>query len=253
MAHAFTVITLFPEFVEAFAQVGLARKATSLGLLQLNTLNPRDFTHDARRTVDDVSYGGGPGMVMQVAPLRAAIRQARASLPEAHVIYLSPQGRRLVQADMAALLQCPQLVFVAGRYEGIDERVVMHDVDAEWSIGDYVLSGGELPAMVLMDGLIRLIPGVIGAPESAIAESFMDGLLDFPHYTRPEIIDGQPVPPVLLSGNHLAIARWRLREAVRRTLVRRPDLLEQASHPVEIAKIIREITTEISQKTDDRT
>lgn len=250
MAHSFTVITLFPEFVAAFADVGLARKARARHLVTIETLNPRDFTHDSRRTVDDVPYGGGPGMVMRVAPLRAAIQHARAHHPAAHVIYLSPQGRRLRQSDLPTLLGFENLVLLAGRYEGIDERIVARDVDAEWSIGDYVLSGGELPAMVMLDALIRLIPGVMGAQESAEAESFIDGLLDFPHYTRPESIDGQRVPAVLLSGNHAEIAAWRLREAVRRTLARRPDMLADATMSPDVARIVAQIRAETPRNSD---
>ena len=248
MAYSFSVITLFPALIEAFASVGLVRKARAQQLIEIETINPRDFTHDSRRTIDDLPYGGGPGMVMQVAPLRAAITAARTRHATAHVIFLSPQGRRLHQADLATLLQYQQLVLVAGRYEGIDERLVERDVDAEWSIGDYVLSGGELPAMVLLDALIRLIPGVMGAPESAQAESFIEGLLDFPHYTRPEVVDGQPVPAVLLSGNHAEIGAWRLREAVRRTLQRRPDLLVEAVRRPEVARVLAEIAAEDAQK-----
>ena len=248
MTYSFSVITLFPEFVEAFANVGLVRKARAQQLIEIEPLNPRDFTHDSRRTIDDVPYGGGPGMVMQVAPLRAAITAARSRHSSAHVIFLSPQGRRLHQSDLTALLQHPHLVLIAGRYEGIDERVIERDVDAEWSIGDYVLSGGELPAMVLLDALIRLIPGVMGSPESAQAESFIDGLLDFPHYTRPEVVDGQTVPAVLLSGNHAEIAAWRLREAVRRTLERRPDMLGVAVRGSRISKILEDIAAEKVRK-----
>jgi tRNA (guanine37-N1)-methyltransferase len=246
--YAFTVITLFPELIEAFAKVGLARKARAQQLVEIETLNPRDFTHDARRTIDDVPYGGGPGMVMQVAPLRAAIKHARARRPAAQVIYLSPQGRRLQQSDLPTLLHCKELVLLAGRYEGVDERIIERDIDAEWSIGDYVLSGGELPAMVMLDALIRLIPGVMGAPESAAAESFVDGLLDFPHYTRPESIDGQTVPAVLLSGNHAEIAAWRLREAVRRTIARRPDMLAEAVRKPGVGKIIDAIADQNIEK-----
>lgn len=246
--HSFTVITLFPELVEAFASVGLARKALAQRLVALDTLNPRDFATDARRTVDDVPYGGGPGMVMQVGPLRAAIERVRRESPDAHVIYLTPQGRRFEQRDCTELLTHRRLVLLAGRYEGIDERVIERDVDAEWSIGDYVLSGGELPALVLLDALIRLIPGVMGDPASAAADSFADGLLDFPHYTRPDLVDGQAVPEVLLSGNHARIAAWRLREAVRRTFQRRPDLLAVAPRTPEIDAILAELGAPDPQK-----
>lgn len=251
--RVFSLITLFPELVDVFAAIGLARKATAAGLARFEAVSPRDFASDARRTVDDVPYGGGPGMVMQVAPLRRAIAHCRERLPGAHVIYLSPQGRPLTQAALPGLLEHPHLVLVAGRYEGIDERLVEHDIDAEWSIGDYVLSGGELPALVLADALLRLIPGVMGDPASADAESFTHGLLDFPHYTRPEQIDGQQVPPVLLSGDHARIARWRLREAVRRTALRRPDMLTAALANPEIAAVWSEIAAESAQKTGEST
>lgn len=245
MRRTFSLITLFPELVDAFAAIGLARKARAAGLLDIEAISPRDFATDARRTVDDVPYGGGPGMVMQVAPLRRAIAVTRERLPGAHVIYLSPQGRTLRQELLPELLARPHLILVAGRYEGIDERLIAHDVDEEWSIGDYVLSGGELPALVLMDALIRLIPGVMGDPASAEAESFARGLLDFPHYTRPENIDGQAVPPVLLSGDHARIAEWRLRAAILRTALRRPDLLAQALSQPEISRRWAEISAEL--------
>ncbi|MGD9600560.1 MAG: tRNA (guanosine(37)-N1)-methyltransferase TrmD [Gammaproteobacteria bacterium] len=248
MAREFTVITLFPSLVEAYADIGLARKGRAAGLLEIHGLNPRDFAPDARRTVDDLPYGGGPGMVLQVAPLRAAIRAARARRPDSHVVYLSPQGRQLTQEALPDLLGFEHLVLLAGRYEGVDERILERDVDAEWSIGDYVLSGGELPALVIIDALIRLIPGVMGDAESAIAESFTTGLLDYPHYTRPEVIDGQAVPPVLLSGHHAEIAAWRLRESVRRTARRRPDLLARVRGRKDVARALAEIDDDDSEK-----
>lgn len=248
MRRTFSLITLFPELVDAFAAIGLARKARAAGLLDIEAISPRDFASDARRTVDDVPYGGGPGMVMQVGPLRRAIAATRERLSGAHVIYLSPQGRTLQQAFLPELLARPHLILVAGRYEGIDERLISRDIDEEWSIGDYVLSGGELPALVLMDALIRLIPGVMGDPASAEAESFARGLLDFPHYTRPENIDGQAVPAVLLSGDHARIAAWRLREAVRRTASRRPDLLAEALTQPEIARLWTEISADLTEE-----
>ncbi len=246
--HRFSVITLFPELVRAFAEVGLVRKARALALVEVTTVNPRDFAQDRRRTVDDVAYGGGPGMVMCVAPLRAAIRHVKDRAPAAKVIYLTPQGERLTQARVGELGAEQELILLAGRYEGIDERVVMYDVDIELSVGDYVLSGGELPALVLIDAIVRLIPGVMGDPQSAELDSFMDGLLDYPHYTRPEIIDGQAVPKVLLSGNHQAIAAWRLREGVRRTLARRPDLLTQVTARADIERLVAELVAEKPQK-----
>jgi tRNA (guanine37-N1)-methyltransferase len=244
----FSLITLFPEIIDAYCAVGILRKARGAGLIEVTTINPRDFTYDERRTVDDVPYGGGPGMVMQVAPLRAAITAARASQPASHVVYLSPQGRQLRQSDVMRFLDHRHLILVAGRYEGIDERLVERDIDAEWSIGDYVLSGGELPALVLLDAIVRLIPGALGDSDSALQDSFEGSLLDHPHYTRPETIDGQRVPPVLLSGNHAAIAEWRRREAVFRTLVRRPDLLADATLDPHTQRLVREISEEISKK-----
>lgn len=228
--HHFTVITLFPELVEAYRAVGIVRRACESGLVDIAVLNPRSFAPDRRGTVDDAPYGGGPGMVMSVPPLRAAIRAARArhGAAQAHVAYLSPQGRRFEQGDVAELAAHGHLVLVAGRYEGIDERVIAHDIDSEWSIGDFVVSGGELPALVLIDAIVRTLPGALGDAGSAAADSFIDGLLDYPHYTRPEVYEGEAVPAVLLSGDHAAIARWRRRSQLLRTRARRPDLLAAA-------------------------
>jgi tRNA (guanine37-N1)-methyltransferase len=189
------------------------------------TWNPRDYTQDRHGSVDDRPYGGGPGMVMQVQPLRDTLRAVRAEAGAAPVIYLSPQGQRLTQARVRELSGMAGLILLAGRYEGIDERVIDTEVDEELSIGDYVLSGGELPALVLMDAVTRLIPGALGDADSAQADSFMDGVLDYPHYTRPEEIDGSRVPAPLLGGNHAEIRRWRLKQALGRTWLRRPDLL----------------------------
>ena len=225
----YDVVTLFPELVHAVAESGIPAQAKAAGLYGLQCWNPRDFAGDRHRTVDDRPYGGGPGMVMTAAPLLAAIRAAKAAVATAApCIYLSPQGRRLDQAGVERLAEYPRLVLVAGRYEGVDERVVELEIDAEWSIGDYVLSGGELPAMVLMDALIRRIPGALGHDDSAAQDSFASRLLDHPHYTRPERIEGLAVPEVLLGGNHQAIARWRRRQALRRTARRRPELLAAA-------------------------
>ena len=223
----FDVVTLFPEMVRAMLGQGVTGRALTRGLAELHLWNPRDYTRDVHRTVDDRPYGGGPGMVMKVEPLRAAIRAAKEAAPGQRVAYMTPQGRRLDQREMRQLAERPGLTLLAGRYEGIDERVIDHYVDEEWSIGDYVLSGGELPALVLMDAVMRLVPGVLGAAESAEQDSYMDGLLDCPHYTRPESFEGVDVPPVLLSGNHEAIRRWRLKESLGRTWLRRPDLLER--------------------------
>ncbi len=221
------VITLFPEMFRAVTDFGVTGRAVKNGLLELYTWNPRDFTHDRHSTVDDRPYGGGPGMLMMVQPLRDAIHAAKAAAGEgAKVIYLSPQGRKLDQQGVTELAQSSRLILVCGRYEGIDERIIQTEVDEEWSIGDYVLSGGELPAMTLIDSVSRLVPGVLGKQASAEQDSFSDGLLDCPHYTRPESLDGLDVPAVLLSGNHEQIRLWRLQQSLGRTLLRRPELLQ---------------------------
>ena len=220
------VISLFPEMFRAIIDYGVTGRASRQGLLQINCWNPRDFTHDKHHTVDDRPYGGGPGMLMMVQPLRDAIQAARNAAGEGvRVIYLSPQGRKLTQAGVAELAQHQKLILVAGRYEGIDERVIQTDIDEEWSVGDYVLSGGELPAMILIDAVSRLVPGVLGDMASAEQDSFTEGLLDHPHYTRPEVMDGLAVPEVLLSGNHESVRTWRLQQALGRTWLRRPELL----------------------------
>lgn len=221
------VITLFPEMFRAVTDFGVTGRAVKNGLLELHTWNPRDFTHDRHSTVDDRPYGGGPGMLMMVQPLRDAIHAARAAAGDgAKVIYLSPQGRKLDQQGVSELAQSSRLILVCGRYEGIDERIIQTEVDEEWSIGDYVLSGGELPAMTLIDAVSRLVPGVLGKQASAEQDSFSDGLLDCPHYTRPESLDGLDVPAVLLSGNHEQIRLWRLQQSLGRTFLRRPELFE---------------------------
>lgn len=221
------VVTLFPEMLVAISRTGITGRAVEQGLLGIRTWNPRDYATDRHRTVDDRPYGGGPGMVMKVEPLRDAIREARAQAPEgAPVIHLSPQGRVLDQVGLRELATHPGLVLVAGRYEGVDERLIAAEIDQEWSIGDYVLSGGELAAMVIIDGVTRLLPGALGHEDSAEQDSFSDGLLDCPHYTRPEVVDGLTVPEVLLSGDHQAIHRWRQKQALGRTWLRRPELLQ---------------------------
>ncbi|MFO8023966.1 tRNA (guanosine(37)-N1)-methyltransferase TrmD [Thiohalophilus sp.] len=223
----FDFITLFPPMFSAVTEYGITGRALSRGLVEVGFYNPRDYTSDNYQTVDDRPYGGGPGMVMMVEPLREAIRDARGSDGgQSRVIYLSPQGRRLDQAGLEQLSRQSHLILVCGRYEGIDERLIEAEVDEEWSIGDYVLSGGELAAMVMMDGLTRLLPEALGHEDSAQQDSFSDGLLDFPQFTRPETIEGRQVPPVLLSGDHKAIGRWRLKQALGRTWLRRPELLE---------------------------
>lgn len=225
----FDVITLFPEVFEPIRQ-GVVGRAIERELAQLKMWNPRDYTADIHRTVDDRPYGGGPGMVMMVEPLMAAIKDARAEAPQSLVVHLSPQGQRFDQLAAQQLIDTQTgLILVAGRYEGIDERLVDAVIDAEWSIGDYVLSGGELPAMVMMDAMIRLLPGALGHGDSAAQDSYVDGLLDHQQYTRPETVEGRQVPEVLLSGDHEAIRRWRLKQALGRTWLRRPDLLERRS------------------------
>ncbi len=242
------VVSLFPEMFRAVTDFGVTGRAVRQGLLDVQCWNPREFTHDRHRTVDDRPYGGGPGMLMKVQPLRDAIRAAReAAGPKARVIYLSPQGRRLDQQGVQELAARERLVLVAGRYEGIDERLVAAEVDEEWSLGDFVLSGGELPAMVLVDAVARLVPGVLGHQDSAEEDSFVDGLLDCPHYTRPEEIDGERVPDVLLSGNHAAIRRWRLKQQLGRTWQRRPDLLEQRELTQEQQGLLAEFIRESEQ------
>lgn len=222
------IVSLFPGMFDAVTEYGVTGRAVKKELLQLEFWNPRDFATDKHHTVDDRPYGGGPGMLMKVEPLRDAILAAKAAAgPDAKVIYMSPQGRPLDQQGVLELSSRERMVIIAGRYEGIDERVVETLVDEEWSIGDYVLSGGELAALTLIDSVSRMVPGVLGHEDSAEEDSFASGLLDCPHYTRPEEIDGQVVPDVLLSGNHAAIRRWRLQQSLGRTWLRRPDLLEK--------------------------
>lgn len=224
------VITLFPEMFSALTESGISRRAVEQGLIEISFLNPRSFTTDRHQTVDDRPYGGGPGMVMRVEPLQQAVLAALQALgcdrADAQVIYLSPQGETLNTAGVDAVAERKNLILIAGRYEGIDERFIQSWVDSEISIGDYVLSGGELPAMVLLDALIRKIPGALGDQQSAQQDSFEDGLLDCPHYTRPELVNGERVPEVLLSGDHKKIENWRLQQSLGRTFLRRPDLLE---------------------------
>ena len=222
----FDVITLFPELVASVTQWGIPRRAVEAGQLDLRTWNPRDWASGVHQAVDDRPYGGGPGMVMQVPPLKGALDAARADGDEPlHVVALTPQGRPLDQERVGALTRRPRVALVCGRYEGIDERFIEAEVDEEISLGDYVLSGGELGAMAIIDACARLRPGVLGHADSAEQDSFSEGLLDCPHYTRPEELNGHRVPGVLLGGDHGAIRRWRRREALGRTWSRRPDLL----------------------------
>jgi tRNA (guanine37-N1)-methyltransferase len=227
----FGVVTLLPEMLQAITQSGITSRAVQRGQVQVETHNPRDFTNDVHHTVDDRPYGGGPGMVMMVQPLLSAIQKAKtkAPAPNIPVIALTPQGQGLTQKLAQTLATLPGMILVCGRYEGIDERLLEQYVDMEISVGDFIVSGGELPAMLLMDAIIRLLPDVLGHDQSAQQDSFSDGLLDYPHYTRPETIDGHTVPAVLLSGNHREIAKWRRLEALKRTWKRRPDLIDQAS------------------------
>ena len=247
----FDVITLFPQMFDALTQYGITRRAAEQGRYVLRTWNPRDFTTDNHRTVDDRPYGGGPGMVMMAEPLAAAIKAARArqeamGVARSRVIYLSPQGRLLTHRVVKELteMSADGLILLAGRYEGIDERLISQMVDQEISIGDYVLSGGELAAMVLMDALVRQLPGVLGDAGSAEQDSFVQGLLDCPHYTRPEIFNGEAVPPVLLSGNHADIQRWRLSQSLGRTWQRRPDLLARRDLTKEESGLLAEFQKE---------
>lgn len=236
----FDVVTLFPEMVQAMVGEGVTGRAIGRGQVELHLLNPRDYTEDVHKTVDDRPYGGGPGMVMKVAPLKAAIVQAKLNAPKSKVIYLSPQGQRFDQAAAQEMSQRSGMTLIAGRYEGIDERFIDRYVDEEWSIGDYVLSGGELPALVMLDAIVRLLPGVLGAVESAEQDSYSDGLLDCPHYTRPEVFDGEAVPSVLLGGNHELIRRWRLQQSLGRTWMRRPDLLQGRDLTTEESRLLNE-------------
>ncbi len=223
----FDVITLFPDMVGAMMTHGVIGRALEHGLLELVTWNPRDYATDRYQTVDDRPYGGGPGMVMKVEPLRAAIQAARsASEVPASVVYLSPDGAPLTGERAVSMAQRERVILLCGRYEGVDQRLIELEVDEQCSIGDYVVSGGELPAMVVMDAVARMIPGVLGHAESAAQDAFAVGLLDCPHYTRPETIAGLTVPPILLSGDHQAIERWRAQQALGRTWDKRPDLLE---------------------------
>ena len=223
----FDVVTLFPEMITAAARYGVTGRAIERNIVSLSVWNPRDYTQDKHKTVDDRPYGGGPGMVMKYQPLHDAVKSAKQTGGDtAIVVYLSPQGKPMTQALLAEACGISQLILVAGRYEGVDERFVERDCDDEWSVGDYVISGGELAALIVIDAITRLLPGVLGHEESAQQDSHTDGLLDYPHYTRPEALGECSVPDVLLSGNHANIARWRMKQALGRTWQRRPDLLK---------------------------
>lgn len=245
----FDVVTLFPAMFDAVTELGVTGRARERGLYQFVAWNPRDFTTNVHRTVDDRPYGGGPGMVMMAEPLDKALvaarqRQMSAGVDKPRVVHLTPQGRLLDHALVAELAREPGLVLLAGRYEGVDERLIDRQTIEEISIGDYVLSGGELAAMVLMDSVVRQLPGALGDAESASQDSFVDGLLDHPHYTRPEVYEGAAVPAVLLSGNHAVITRWRLKQSLGRTWQRRPDLLERRVLTAEERSLLDEFRRE---------
>lgn len=258
----FELISLFPEMVFPLLHNGVVGRAVKNGLIKVETRNPRDFTKDRHRTVDDRPYGGGPGMLMKVQPLQDAILAAKqncvnsvivrndecgSELAKVRTIYLSPQGERLTHEKVVQLAQYDAIVLVCGRYEGVDERLIQIEIDEEVSIGDYVLSGGELASMVLIDAVSRLVPDVLGHQESAIEDSFASGLLDHPHYTRPEIFRGQPVPDVLLSGDHEKIRRWRLKQSLGRTWLRRPELLKQKELNLEQQLLLQEFIEEVNR------
>ena len=249
------LVSLFPEMFTAVGDHGVTGRAVKQGLVTLRHSNPRDYTVDKHRTVDDRPYGGGPGMLMKIDPLQQAIAAAReavgADATDVKVIYLSPQGQRFTHGKAVELAQQQALILVAGRYEGVDERLIEAEVDEELSIGDYVLSGGELAAMVVIDAVTRQLPGVLGHELSAQEDSYVDGLLDCPHYTRPEEYQGKRVPDVLLSGNHEEIRRWRLKQALGRTYERRPDLLQGRAMTPEEEKLLAEYLREHNVSTDD--
>ena len=245
------VVSLFPDLIELASSYGVCGRARERGLVHIGAVNPRDFASDRHRTVDDRPYGGGPGMVMMVEPLRAAIGAARATIAKsepladrAPVIYLSPQGEQLNQQVVTELAAMTAMVLLCGRYEGVDERLLQLEVDREISLGDFVLSGGELPALAVIDAVTRQLPGVLGHQDSAAMDSFADGLLDCPHYTRPEHIVSLTVPPVLLSGDHRLIEQWRLKQALGRTYERRPDLLDARELSENEQTLLREYLAE---------
>jgi tRNA (guanine37-N1)-methyltransferase len=247
------VVSLFPEMFAAVAEYGVTGRAVKDGLVTIAHSNPRDYTVDKHRTVDDRPYGGGPGMLMKIDPLQQAIAAAREVVgADARVIYLSPQGQRLTHGKAVELSQQEALILVAGRYEGVDERLIEAQVDEELSIGDYVLSGGELAAMVVIDAVTRQLPGVLGHALSAQEDSYADGLLDCPHYTRPEQYQDKRVPDVLLSGNHEQIRRWRLKQALGRTYERRPDLLEGRAMTPEEDELLAEYLRQHNVSIDDQ-
>jgi len=249
----FEVVTLFPEIVRAYVATGMVGRALERGLVAVGTEDPRAHAADVHRTVDDRPYGGGPGMVLKIEPLRTALRAAAGRAPAGSPrVYLSAQGRRFTQADARRWSQLPGMVLLAGRYEGVDQRLLDAEIDDQVSIGDYVLTGGELPALVVLDAVVRLLPGVLGDAESAVQESFSDGLLDWPHYTRPEVFEGRAVPEVLLGGNHATIRRWRWQQALLLTAQRRPDLLRSRGVTDEERRLLREVGVELDDGVPER-
>jgi len=249
-----SVVTLFPELFSVVSAYGITGRAVSNGILSLDYYNPRDFSTDRHRTVDDKPYGGGPGMVMMLEPMRKAIAQAKQQYQNnkkpAKVIHLSPQGKVLTQAVLKELILESALILVASRYEGVDERLIAAEIDEEYSIGDYVISGGEIAALVLIDGVTRLLPNALGDSDSAELDSFMHGLLDYPHYTRPDQVDDLRVPDVLLSGDHQAIARWRKKQSLGRTWLRRPDLLQDIPLDSEQSQLLSEFIQEYEKDSE---
>lgn len=241
----FDVITIFPEMIAEAAHYGVVGRAIDREIVSLQTWNPRDFSVDRHRTVDDRTYGGGPGMVMMYQPLQKTLAQVKslASREHSRVVYLSPQGKPINQALMRDAGNLEQLILLTGRYEGVDERLIEDEIDEEWSLGDFVISGGELAALVVIDAVTRLLPGVLGDEESAQQDSYMNGLLDYPHYTRPEMVNDNCVPEVLLSGNHAKITRWRMQQALGRTWLRRPDLLDRIELNAEQEALLEEFKT----------
>lgn len=239
------IVTLFPKMFQAITEYGITSRAHKKGLIDIQYWNPRDFTADKYRSVDDHPYGGGSGMLMMIQPLHDAINAAKGSkIPLPKVIYLSPQGKKLDHYGVNEISKKKNLILVCGRYEGIDERIIQHDIDEELSIGDYILSGGELPAMILIDAICRLIPGVLGGINSCQEESFLKNLLEYPHYTRPKIFQGLKVPNLLLSGNHHQISRWRLKQSLGRTWIKRPDLLSRIILKKEEKQLLQEFQQE---------
>jgi len=239
------VVSLFPSMLRDALEHGVLGRAIERGLLEVECFDPRDDATDVHRTVDDRPYGGGPGMVLKVEPLRSTLRRAEAKTPAgSRRVYLGADGRRFEQSMAREACDWPGLILVTGRYEGVDERFIESEIDETWSIGDYVLTGGELPALVVIDAIGRLLPGALGSAESAVQESFTDGLVDWPHYTRPPTVDGREVPAVLASGDHAAIQRWRLRQALGRTWLRRPELLERRGMNAEERALLEEFKIE---------